>query len=619
VWFGTLRGVSKLGQPGAHPPAPYPVAFIHGWHGSVEEEDPQLRFLRRWLERDGFQVFYATGIRADRTLDQNARRLAEFIAQVRARTGAPKVHLIGHSMGGLNARAYVESALYQGDVASVTTLGSPHAGVHLWRDFLVREIDAGSTEPSARELLPEHMTLFNCTHTKPPDVPYYLLTGDVTRQEGLEFLDFWPPSDGIITVWSAHALDSPNVHRFTTSDVHGWAAGTMEFGLSSYLWPDDTYRGYLRNPLRFGVSLAESEPPVAPGDRPVTGQRTPYVFGELAPGQIISHTVTVDPAQRARFILLWRAGEVGFHLVDPSGRKVDPGTAAEDEGVDYYDLQAEIFANLAVYAVDDPTPGRWTLVLDGTELKRTTDYGAYVEVDGAVELHASTDAPAYRPGAEMRVRAAFERNGQPITGARVEARVAGLDAPPIRLLDDGAHGDGLAGDGVYANLMRAPPTGGYYPVVVTAQGLVVGALAPQKRTKVRTTNVSAERGATIIVVVKPDSARLTGAFAEQAEDADGDGHFDRLWVDVGVQVAQPGDFGVSVGLAGVTTTTLPVQLTVGQHTVSVPISGRAIAYSARDGPYTVNVTLMDTSGAAVEVDAAPAALRTRPYRWSDFE
>ncbi len=600
VWFGTLRGLSKLGKPGAHPPAPYPVVFIHGWHGSVEEEDPQLRFLRRWLERDGFQVFYATGIRADRTLDQNARRLAQFIAEVRVRTGAPKVHLIGHSMGGLNARAYVESALYQDDVASVTTLGSPHAGVHLWRDFLVREIDAGSTEPSARELLPEHVALFNRTHTKPPDVPYYLLAGDVTGQEGLGFLDFWPPSDGIITVWSAHALDGPDVHRFTTSDVHGWAAGTVEFGLSAYLWPDDTYRGFLRNPLRFGVSLAEGEPPVSPQNRPVPSQRTPYVFGDLTPGQVISHTVTVDPAQRARFILLWRAGQVKFQLVAPDGRIIDPKVAAEDEQVDYYDLQAEIFANLAVYAAKDPTPGRWTLVLDGADLEHPTDYGAYVEVDGAVELRVSTDAQIYQPGAEMGVQAVFRQEDQPITGARMEARVAGLLAPPIRLLDDGVHGDGLAGDGIYANVVRAPSAAGYHPLVVTAR------------------TAEAERAVTTILVVRPASARLTGQFADRPEDTDGDGRFDRLWVDVGVQVTQPGDFGVSVGLAGVTTTTLPVQLTAGRQTVHVPISGQSIAYAPRDGPYTVNVTLMDTSGAAVEADVAPAAFRTRPYRHTDF-
>jgi len=50
----------------------------------------------------------------------------------------------------------------------------------------------------------------------------------------------------------------------------------------------------------------------------------------------------------------------------------------------------------------------------------------------------------------------------------------------------------------------------------------------------------------------------------------------------------------------------------------VPVSGQAIAYAARDGPYTVSITLMDTSGAAVEVDAAPAAFRTRPYRHAAF-
>jgi hypothetical protein len=48
---------------------------------------------------------------------------------VKDSTGAEKVDLVGHSMGGLLARAYVQDSSYNSDVARLVTLGSPHYGV----------------------------------------------------------------------------------------------------------------------------------------------------------------------------------------------------------------------------------------------------------------------------------------------------------------------------------------------------------------------------------------------------------------------------------------------------------------------------------------------------------
>ena len=57
-----------------------------------------------------------------------ATRAAELAAFVRARFGPRPVHLIGHSLGGLDAR-YAASRLGLGDqVLSLTTVGTPHRG-----------------------------------------------------------------------------------------------------------------------------------------------------------------------------------------------------------------------------------------------------------------------------------------------------------------------------------------------------------------------------------------------------------------------------------------------------------------------------------------------------------
>ncbi len=61
------------------------------------------------------------------SIDDYAPRIAAAVDALRARTGAPQVALVGHSMGGLAARAYLRAC---GDeaVACVVTLGTPHRG-----------------------------------------------------------------------------------------------------------------------------------------------------------------------------------------------------------------------------------------------------------------------------------------------------------------------------------------------------------------------------------------------------------------------------------------------------------------------------------------------------------
>jgi pimeloyl-ACP methyl ester carboxylesterase len=57
-----------------------------------------------------------------------AKRLAEYIDEVRASSGATEVDVIGHSMGGVVGRYYVQLGGGDGVVRNLITIGSPHAG-----------------------------------------------------------------------------------------------------------------------------------------------------------------------------------------------------------------------------------------------------------------------------------------------------------------------------------------------------------------------------------------------------------------------------------------------------------------------------------------------------------
>lgn len=58
----------------------------------------------------------------------NIAMLKQRVDMVKSATQQNEVDLIGHSMGGLLARAYVQSNRYTNDVAHLVTLGSPHYG-----------------------------------------------------------------------------------------------------------------------------------------------------------------------------------------------------------------------------------------------------------------------------------------------------------------------------------------------------------------------------------------------------------------------------------------------------------------------------------------------------------
>jgi pimeloyl-ACP methyl ester carboxylesterase len=82
--------------------------------------------LRRWLTARGHAV-QALDLEPFADIDSYASVIAAQIDAICRQTGAPSVILIGHSMGGLAARAYLR-AHGPRRVERVITLGSPHHG-----------------------------------------------------------------------------------------------------------------------------------------------------------------------------------------------------------------------------------------------------------------------------------------------------------------------------------------------------------------------------------------------------------------------------------------------------------------------------------------------------------
>ena len=73
------------------------------------------------------------------TEDQR-RELAEAIAQLKARTGAPRVALVGNSRGGNSIRSYIKQG-GAADVSHAVLCGVPNHGVYDWADGLGNEFN----------------------------------------------------------------------------------------------------------------------------------------------------------------------------------------------------------------------------------------------------------------------------------------------------------------------------------------------------------------------------------------------------------------------------------------------------------------------------------------------
>jgi triacylglycerol lipase len=102
-----------------------PILLLHGMvdNGSI------FTVLRRGLIRRGFGRVVVVNY-SPLTMDVRvaARRLAETVEELVATTGYRRVHVIGHSLGGLVARYYVQRLGGDARVHTLVTLGTPHSG-----------------------------------------------------------------------------------------------------------------------------------------------------------------------------------------------------------------------------------------------------------------------------------------------------------------------------------------------------------------------------------------------------------------------------------------------------------------------------------------------------------
>ena len=121
-----------------------PILLVHG----LVDNRSVFTLLRRALRRRGFgQVLTLNYSPFTQDVRAAAARLERLVEQTCEQTGYERVHVVGHSLGGLVARYYVQRMGGDARVHTLCTLGTPHSGTraaHLLPSRLVRQLRPGS-------------------------------------------------------------------------------------------------------------------------------------------------------------------------------------------------------------------------------------------------------------------------------------------------------------------------------------------------------------------------------------------------------------------------------------------------------------------------------------------
>jgi pimeloyl-ACP methyl ester carboxylesterase len=173
-----------------------PVLLIHGYVCNAAFWWSIARYLRH-QGLDNVHTINLEPVFAD--IDDYAAQVADRVEQLCTATGAEQVVLIGHSMGGLVARAYLHGYGERRRVAGIITLGTPHHGTAHARFSLTKA-------RNVQQLLPGNpwLTALNADEAQPAAAPVISIYSD---------------HDDLVTPQSSPALFFPNARNIAVVGV----------------------------------------------------------------------------------------------------------------------------------------------------------------------------------------------------------------------------------------------------------------------------------------------------------------------------------------------------------------------------------------------------------------
>ncbi len=203
---------------------PRPVVLVHGFNSSAVLWDSYLG-EEGFLATAGLKGFavgdgQARGLMnmgdftqpnlQTKTIAENANELASYIKGIKTLTGAEKVDLVVHSMGGLVSRYYLDKLMQEPDVAQLIMLGTPQGGSNCSN----LPVPLGFYLPAALELRPAYVqNVFNSEITDRRGVPFFQVAGTPIK-ESFKAPCTQIPSDLVVSLASLNTLPAPFIEVF---------------------------------------------------------------------------------------------------------------------------------------------------------------------------------------------------------------------------------------------------------------------------------------------------------------------------------------------------------------------------------------------------------------------
>jgi hypothetical protein len=457
--------------------APKPVILVHGLNSDATAWSSWTK-PGGFLDQSGLHGYaaddeqFGTAVMnmgsATRPLDptntiaQNADILARYIAAVRANTGAERVDIVAHSMGGLVSRFYIQNLMPLAEVEGLDPvptvnqlfmLGTPNLGTACTR------IPAalGLVYPASAQVTPEYITqIFNPTVHDQRGVPFFAIAGDAVR-DFLAIRCTGQPTDLYVSVDSV--LRGVQVSPLEVPLVHSDLNKKQEIF-------DTVFPSLSRAPSDYPIAMPDETEPITAGDQLV--QNTIVQGGTLQAGEMTSVTITIDQARNASFILYAPGSAVSMTIRTVAGAILTQDTPKTNPNVTFEAVDDVTLPLSLGYGVVNPRAGAWVIFL----LPRETPPGGgpfaiLATLDTDLLMNTEVQPGVVNAGETVALRATFSGPARPRT-ARVRALVRnarGDMIAEIPMLDDGQHQDGDAGDETFGGVWHTEEAGEYTAVI----------------------------------------------------------------------------------------------------------------------------------------------------------
>lgn len=228
----------------------YPIVLVHG----IFFRDWQL--VNYWgripgeLKRNGADIHYG-GQQSSAAVSQSAEELKASILKILEETGAKKVNIIAHSKGGLDSRYAISRLGLAPQVASLTTINTPHRGC-IFAQSLLKSLPKGMVQFITRKYNSVFHTLGD------PDPDFLAGVVDLTAAKCEQFNKDTPDMPGVLyqsvmsTMRRASSASFPLNLTWLLVKKYDKELNDGLVGLSSAAW--GSYLGTLTVPHRRGLS-----------------------------------------------------------------------------------------------------------------------------------------------------------------------------------------------------------------------------------------------------------------------------------------------------------------------------------------------------------------------------